>query len=118
MDESMAAGVQRQLYRGYRVPAAMIEAGAFGAIVAAGVLTPGNPTSFWLTVAAAGTTLAAFIVFVTITDPQNRRILRWSAGTLPNDWKQTRSLWEFSHGIRAVLFLVTLGLLAGAMMSS
>lgn len=114
----MAAAVQRRLYRGYRVPAAVIEAGALGTIVVAGVLSPGNSTSFWLTVSAGGAVLAAFVVFVTITDRQNRRILRWSAGKLPSDWKETRSRWELSHAIRAVLFLVTVGLLAGAMMSA
>lgn len=117
MDDDLAIGVQQHLYRGYRTPAAVIEVGVLGATIAAGIFAADSSASFWLTVAAAGTTLCSLITFVTITGAQNRRILRWSTSEMPDDWKATRTRWELSHGVRAILFLLTASLLAGAMLS-
>ena len=111
------ATIQQRLYRGYRAAGAAIEGGALLAAVVAAVLAAGAGPAFWLTVAAAVALLGAYAVFAGVTDVQNRRIAGWRADAPPADWQATLRRWELSHGIRAALFLLALGLLAGAMMS-
>jgi Domain of unknown function (DUF1772) len=118
LDTATAIVVQQRLYRGFRVPGAVVEFGALVASVVAAVFAAGETAAMWWTVAAAAAVLGTSIVFFAATDVQNQRITRWEPAALPDDWEETRHRWELSHGIRAVLFLIALGCLAGAMLST
>jgi hypothetical protein len=71
-------------------------------------------TRFWLGLAAFAALMGTMVVFVSVTDRQNRRILAWLPDDPPSDWTHVRARWEASHGVRAALFLAAVGLLAAA----
>ena|SRR5438132_5257068 len=110
----VAVTVQQTLYVGYRLPSALIELGAI-VTCALAVAVGWNRSSCWLTLAALVTMLGAMVVFGLVTDRQNRRMLSWLIGDLPDDWTRVRARWEASHGVRAVLFVSAVGLLALAL---
>jgi len=115
MSTEHALAVQKELYVGYRAPAAAIEVGAILTTLVAMLLVWGEGPEFWLTLAALVALLGTMIVFVLVTDPQNRKILGWKADDLPSDWTRVRARWEASHGLRSALFLAAVGLLAAAL---
>lgn len=98
MPTEYAVAVQKNLYIGYRLPAALIESVAGLATLVALVLVWGQGAKFWLTLGAWVAGLGALIVFFSVTDPQNRRIGAWRADDLPADWTRVRATWEASHG--------------------
>jgi uncharacterized membrane protein len=79
------------------------------------VLVWGEGAEFWLPLAALAALVGTMVVFVLVTDPQNRRILAWQVDELPTDWTRVRARWEASHGVRAAQFLAAVGRLAAAL---
>jgi uncharacterized membrane protein len=118
MPTEYAVAVQQLLYVGYRAPAAVIELGAMLSALVAIVLVWGEGGEFWLTVVALAALVGTMVVFVLVTERQNRRILSWHADAVPADWTRIRARWEASHGARAGLFLAAVGLLAAALHES
>ena len=114
MPAEMAVAVQQILYVGYRVPAAVIEGGAILTAAGATLLVWGEGARFGLGLAALVALLGTMVIFVSVTDRQNRRILAWRPDDPPSDWTRVRATWEASHGARALLFLAAVGLLAAA----
>jgi hypothetical protein len=110
----VAVAVQQILYVGYRVPAAVIEGGAILTAGGATLLVWGEGARFGLGLAALVALLGTMVIFVSVTDRQNRRILAWRPDDPPSDWTRVRATWEASHGARALLFLAAVGLLAAA----
>jgi hypothetical protein len=55
------------------------------------------------------------VIFFAVTDRDNRRIRRWDPRNPPSGWQQASARWAASHGVRAALFLLSLGLIAAAM---
>jgi hypothetical protein len=115
MATEFAVAVQQLLYVGYRAPAAVIEIGAMLSALVALVLVWAEGAEFWLTLAAVAALVGTMVVFVLVTDRQNRQILAWQPDDLPTDWTHVRARWEASHGVRAGLFLVAVGFLAAAL---
>src|SRR5215218_6556541 len=108
--------IQQRLYVGYRYVGAIIEALQLAGLAAAAVLTAGEDERFWLTVAALAADLAAAVVFVGVTDPQNRWMARCPAEAQPSEgWRRARGRWDRSHGARAALFTTALALLLVAL---
>jgi hypothetical protein len=115
MSTEHAFAVQKELYIGYRLPAALIEAGAGIAALVAVVLVWGQGMKFWLTLAAWVAETATLVVFFSVTDRQNRRFAAWRADDLPADWTRARARWDASHAVRGALFLAAVALLAAAL---
>jgi hypothetical protein len=111
----VAVAVQQQLYVGYRTPAAIMELGALLSTLAVVPLAWDDGAACGLTLAALAALLGALLVFVFVTDRANRRILAWRVEDLPPDWARVRARWEVSHGVRSMLFLAAVGLLAAAL---
>lgn len=114
-----AVTAQQWLYVGYRVPGAVLEFGSLLVLAVGAILLSGEGAEFWFTLAAFGALLAATIVFLAWTNRQNHRIAKWrpeqATQRMPKRWVKTRRRWETSHGVRAALFLVGVGLVAGAL---
>jgi len=94
-------------------------------------ITPAGSTAFWLSLCAFFALVVMHAIFWLITQPVNRFWLRdqqlSAAGSAfldvrsvedelrSADWTSLRDRWEYSHVARAILSLVALVLLAGAL---
>ena len=111
--------IQQRLYVGYRYAGTAIEALQLAGLATAAVLSLGEGGRFWLTVAALAADLATAVVFVAVTDRQNRWMAGVSVDAPPTaGWRRARAHWERSHGARAALFTVALALLLVALATS
>lgn len=129
LSEREYLAIQRIYYPGFTIgggaePLAVI------LLVALSFLMPAGPP-FWLTVAALMTLAAAHAAYWLLTHPVNNFWLKetelskvgskffgsdplgYGSGAL-TDWQALRDRWEWSHVVRAVLSLVSFGLLATA----
>jgi hypothetical protein len=77
--------IQQYLYVGFRSTGAVLEALQLTGLVAATVLVVGEGGRFWLTVAALAADLATAVVFVAVTDRQNRWMARCPADAPPSE---------------------------------
>ena len=74
-----------------------------------------RPTTFYLTLAGFALFIVALLVTVLIEVPIVKRIVTWTAGTLPGNWQQLRDRWGSFHTIRVAAGILGLALLvAGA----
>ena len=101
LSKEVTITIQQRLYVGYRTPAAIIEQGALLSALVALLLAWGQGAAFWLIGASLVALMGAVLVFVLVTDRQNRLIRAWQPEDPPSDWMQVLARWELSHGIRA-----------------
>jgi uncharacterized membrane protein len=101
LSKELTITIQQRLYVGYRTPAAIIEQGALLSALVALLLAWGQGAAFWLIGASLVALMGAVVVFVLVTDRQNRLIRAWQPEDPPSDWMQVLARWELSHGIRA-----------------
>lgn len=107
------ARVQQGLYPGLRTFGMVAEPLALLSTIALAATHVVSGTDVVaLPVAAALSYLALGLVFPLLTQRMNRRIAVWDPDELPADWRRTRRRWEFSHGLRAGLMLLSALLLA------
>jgi hypothetical protein len=124
--------VQPIYYPGFAIGGGIGEAGGVVALFALLFLTPPG-TVFWLTLGALLALLAMHAAYWVLTHPVNNFWLKdfelkglgfsfFSFDPLNRprrasgpDWKALRDRWEYSHVVRAVLGLVSLVLLASAL---
>lgn len=74
-----------------------------------------RPVTFVLTLAALALFLVTLLVTVAVEVPIVKRIVTWTAPTLPDDWRHLRDRWGAFHHVRILASLAGLFLLlAGA----
>ena len=102
--------VTHTLYRYFGSVGAVIEVGAVLAAVfwAAGLgrsrASPGSVRG-WAIVGAACLVLAHGLFWL-LVNPVNRQFATWTPVSVPPDWSRLRDQWEFTHAVRAGLFLL------------
>lgn len=56
--------------------------------------------------------VAFFVIWIFITNKVNVEVAGWTADSIPAQWMQQRTRWEYSHAMRFALQLVSFGALA------
>lgn len=111
-DASLYTTINQSLYWGFGHVGGFIEAATV--FLAAPVLTflvrKRRPAFQW-TLAGTVCLALAFIFFLVFTEPMNREIFQWSAGSVPADWTRIRNQWEYSHVTRFIQQLMGLSAL-------
>lgn len=79
------------------------------AVLALTVALRGTGAPFALALVAALLLVGELAVFWGFTAPVNRATENWTM--LPADWQSLRAQWEYSHAVRALLYLLALGAL-------
>jgi hypothetical protein len=82
---------------------------AFLAVLALAIALRGTGAPLLLALAALGLLIAELAVFWGFTAPVNSATQNWT--TLPPDWETLRAQWEYSHAVRAILYVLALGAL-------
>jgi hypothetical protein len=78
-------------------------------VLALTVALRGTGAPFLLALAALGLLIAELVAFWGFTAPANSATQNWTV--LPANWEALRVQWEYSHAVRAVLYLLALGAL-------
>jgi hypothetical protein len=104
--------IQQRLYRAFAPIGGSIEIAAILATAVLAFLVRGDQRVFYLTLGAAISLAGAFfVVWLMFTNTVNVEVSKWKARSIPEDWKQWRAQWEFSHAGRFVLQLIGFGAL-------
>ena len=118
-DPALYVTVTHTLYRYFGSVGAVIEVGAvLAAVFWAAVLERSrtSPASGrgWAVMGAACLVLA-HALFWLLVNPVNQQFATWTPTAVPANWTRLRDQWEFTHAVRAGLFLTGFcGLLASA----
>lgn len=114
-DQELYVRLHRTLYPNFGRIAGMAE---FVAVISTAGLAwwtrKRAPSSHPLTVTAAALWAASHTVFWTLIHPANTTMASWPLDSIPAEWAEWRSQWEYSHAVRA--FLAT-GALAALVLS-
>jgi uncharacterized membrane protein len=95
----------QQLYRGWAW-LGIFEIGAFILTLLLAITEGRNKKSFRLLITSLVCFVIAIIIFFFYTFPANRATSNWTE--LPANWSALRTRWEYSHAVRALLYLVGL----------
>lgn len=103
----------QQIYRGW----ALFGIAVIGALLSTFILTVsvrGNPRIFYFTLTAALCIVLSLIIFFLVTYPANQATDNWTS--LPENWRELRRQWEYSHAAGAGLYFVAFIMLVFAML--
>ncbi|MGH6734584.1 MAG: hypothetical protein ACRECX_00680 [Methyloceanibacter sp.] len=88
---------------------------AFIAVIALMFGLRGTGAPFVLAAIAVVLLVGELIAFWGFTAPANRATENWTM--LPDDWEAWRAQWEYSHAVRAVLYVLAFGTLLLSVLS-
>lgn len=88
---------------------------AFFAVIALAIALRNTGTPYLLAVIAVMLLVGEFITFWGFTAPANRATENWTV--LPDDWEAWRTQWEYSHAVRAVLYVFAFAALVLSLLS-
>jgi hypothetical protein len=107
VDAALWMTLQHTLYRTFGTIGAVVEVGAIASVLVLSVLLRQHGRALWLTLFAAACLLVGFfVVWLVFTSAVNAETARWTVASIPVDWMQWRTRWEFSHALRFALHLV------------
>lgn len=69
----------------------------------------------WAAIVAGVLLVVTVIMSVLLLVPINDRVRTWSAGPVPDDWKQQMSRWDRMHQLRVAILVVAFTLLIFAL---
>lgn len=96
--------ITQAVYLGWAVPTGVV---LISAIVASLVLTIAvRGAAFWLALAGFVLITATLVIFFIWTEPANNATSNWT--TIPYNWRELRTQWEYSHTVNAVLTFIAL----------
>ncbi len=112
-DSALWTTIQQSLYWGFGHIGGYFEAATvfLATPVLMFLVRKRRPTFQWTLAGTICFALAFFVVFLVFTEPMNREIFQWTPQSVPANWTQVRSQWEYSHVARFVLQLMGLGAL-------
>ncbi|MFC3165640.1 DUF1772 domain-containing protein [Ciceribacter thiooxidans] len=125
LGEPAYRAVQAIYYPGFTIGGLVGEVGGMLLLIVLLVMTPAGTVRFWWEGAALGLLVAGHSVYWVATHPVNAFWLKDSKLATPGrlffgllsapggDWRRKRSIWEWSHVVRAVFF--ALGFLSMAL---
>src|SRR5262245_42794315 len=82
---------------------------AFISVLGLAIALRGTGTPFTLALIAFFLLVGEMVAFWGFTAPVNRATENWTM--LPANWEELRDRWEYSHAVRAVLYLLAMGTL-------
>lgn len=100
----------QSIYRGWAW-LGIFELGAIVLMVIWTIQEYDNSERFGFLFASASCLIVSLALFFVYTFPANRATDNWTH--LPLNWEELRKLWEYSHAVRAVLNLVSVGMVVG-----
>lgn len=107
--------VVQQIYRGWALAGVVIFLAIFANLLAA-LLTRESRRKWQLFAAAALLIAATLAVFFLWTYPANQATGNWTS--VPKDWEQLRTEWEYSHAANAAITFLALLCSVGAAISA
>lgn len=105
---NLAAGdylIVQQIYRGWALLGIVLFAALISNIALAISVCREN-MAFILTLITVLCIVLSLIIFFTFTYPANQQTGNWT--TLPANWLELRTQWEYSHAVNAGLYLIAL----------
>ena len=97
--------VAQGVYRGWAL-FGLVLFGALAANLTLAVMLRRRRAPFWLALTAFVLVAGTLAVFFAWTYPANRATSDWTVA--PDDWRELRVRWEYSHAVNAVLTFVAL----------
>jgi amino acid permease len=82
---------------------------AFLSVLGLAISLRGTGTPFTLVLIALVLLAGEMVAFWGFTAPVNRATENWTM--LPSNWEELRDQWEYSHAVRAILYVLALGTL-------
>jgi hypothetical protein len=108
--------LQQSLYGAFGTFGGAFEVGAVITTIVLVTLVRDRRPAFGWTLLGAVCVVAAHAAFWIWLAPVNATIAATAPGTLPADWMEMRSQWEYTHAARAVLQIIALGALVFAVL--
>jgi energy-coupling factor transporter transmembrane protein EcfT len=107
----------QSIYYGWALPTGIVLISAIVVSLVLTIMSRGRGMSFWFALVGFLLITATLVVFFIWTFPANQATVNWT--TVPDNWRELRQQWEYSHATNAVLtFLalcaVTLSALTGS----
>lgn len=103
--------LQQTLYASFGTIGAAFEVGAVVTTVILVILVRERRPAFGWTLLGAVCVVAAHVAFWIWLAPVNSTIATLTPETLPPNWMELRSQWEYTHAARAILQIIALGVL-------
>lgn len=97
--------VVQGIYRGWAL-FGFVLFGALAANLALAIRVRHRRRPFWLALAAFVLIAATLAIFFTWTFPANQATSNWTV--VPDNWRELRARWEYSHAVNAVLTFIAL----------
>jgi amino acid permease len=82
---------------------------AFVSVLGLAIALRGTGTPFTLALIALALLVGEMVAFWGFTAPVNRATENWTM--LPSNWEELRDQWEYSHAVRAILYVPAMGTL-------
>jgi hypothetical protein len=109
--------LQQTLYRYFASAGGVFELGAIiTATVLAFLVRRDGRSLLLVSAGAACLAIAFFGIWLFVTNRVNIEVSGWTSQSIPADWSQWRSQWEYSHLARFVLHLCGFCTLVGALL--
>lgn len=108
-DATLYVTIQNSLYQYFGAPApgAFVTVGAVLSAIALTLLLRKHHPAFWCSLGGTLCLVIAFpLIFFLQIEPVNIVIRQASASSLPNNWEQLRTQWEFAHAANFFLTFV------------
>src|SRR5262245_62188360 len=97
----------------------LMPAAVLAGVVACVLLFRRRQTAGYLLAAASVILLlVAMAITLVVNVPIDRQIQSWTRATLPPDWTTIRDRWEFYHGLRSFLSVLSLACLFGSTLAT
>ena len=107
--------IVQQIYRGWALLGVVVIGALLSTLILA-VMVRHNRKIFAMILTALLCIAGSLIVFFSFTYPANQLTHNWT--TLPANWLELRSQWEYSHATGAILYLFALIMLLLSVLST
>lgn len=100
--------IVQQIYRGWALFGSVVLVGLAATLVLA-IRVRDQPSAFTPALGGLVCLVGTQVVFWTLTFPVNQTTVNWTV--LPDNWRELRARWEYSHAASAVLNLAAVAAL-------
>jgi hypothetical protein len=104
----------QQIYRGWAL-LGIVVTGALLSNLVLTVLVREHPRAFYLALTATLCVGISLLIFFLFTYPANQETSNWTY--LPENWRELRRQWEYSHAVGAALYFTALTALTLSMLA-
>jgi hypothetical protein len=94
------------IYYGWALPTGIVLISAIVVSLVLTIMSRGRGMAFWFALAGFLLITTTLVVFFIWTFPANQATVNWT--TVPDNWRELRQQWEYSHATNAVLTFLAL----------